>query len=117
MCVQVEEASAMSDFIWSLIMGGMLVLLGLVFIGLGLAIWKKQKIELIIRYHMDKVSEENKQAYCKLCGIGLLIPGIGFVISGIGMMTTLELYIWIPMVAGLAAGILLLIISVVRYNH
>ena len=107
----------MNDFIWALMIAALFAILGLVFIWLGLAIWKKQKIELIIRHHMDKVSDKNKQAYCNLCGIGLLIPGIGFVISGIGMMATLELYIWIPMVAGLAAGILLLIISVVRYNH
>ena len=107
----------MNDFIWALIVGTMFAILGLVFIWLGIAIWKKQKIELNIRHHMDKVSDKNKQAYCKLCGIGVLIVGIGFVISGICMAFTIELYSWIPMIAGLVTGILLLAISVGKYNH
>ena len=107
----------MNDFIWALIVGTMFAILGLVFIWLGIAIWKKQKIELIIRHHMDKVSDKNKQAYCKLCGIGVLIIGIGFVISGICMAFTIELYSWIPMIVGLVTGILLVAISAGRYNH
>lgn len=107
----------MNDFIWALMIAALFAILGLVFIWLGLAIWKKQKIELIIRHHMDKVSDKNKQAYCKLCGIGLLIVGIGFAISGICMAFTIELYCWIPMIAGLVTGILLLAISVGKYNH
>ncbi len=107
----------MNDFIWALMIAALFAILGLVFIWLGLAIWKKQKIELIIRHHMDKVSDKNKQAYCKLCGIGLLIVGIGFAISGICMAFTIELYSWIPMIAGLVTGILLLAISVGKYNH
>ena len=107
----------MSDFIWSLITGIIFVILGIVFIRLGLALWKKQKIELIISYHMDKVSGGNRQAFCKLCGIGMLVSGIGFVVSGIWTVFAAGLYTWIPMIAGLAAGILLLAVSVVRYNR
>lgn len=73
----------MSDDVWGIVLGVLLILLGILFIWLGLAIWKKQKIELIIRHHMDKVSDEDKQAYCRLCGIGVLIIGFGFVVSGI----------------------------------
>ena len=107
----------MSDFIWSLIIGVMFVLLGLVFLWLGLSIWKKQRIDLIIRHHMDKVSDKNKQAFCKLCGIGVFILGIGFVVSGICMLFTIDPFSWVPMTIGLAAGILLMTISVIRYNH
>ncbi len=107
----------MSDSAWFLLTGAVLAALGLVFIGLGLAIWKKRKITLIIRHHMDRVSEEDKPAFCRLCGIGVLAIGAGFVISGICMAFTPALWSWIPMAAGLAAGMLLPAISVVRYNR
>ena len=107
----------MSNFVWSLIIGIMFVILGVVFVWLGLAIWKKQRIDLVIRHHMDKVSEDNKQAYCKLFGIGMLISGIGFVVSGICMLFTIDLLSWIPMAVGLVIGILLMTVSIVRYNH
>lgn len=107
----------MNDFIWFLITGIIFVILGIVFIRLGLALWKKQKTELIISYHMNKVSDGNRQAFCKLCGIGMLVSGIGFAVSGIWTVFTAELYSWIPMIAGLIAGILLLAVSVARYNR
>ena len=107
----------MNDFIWVLIIGVLFAILGLVFIRLGLAIWKKQKIELIIKHHMDKVSDKNIKAYCNLCGIGVLIAGTGFVISGIYMAFTIEIFSWIPMIIGLVTGILLLAVAVGRYNH
>ena len=107
----------MSDDVWGIVLGVLLVLLGILFIWLGLSIWKKQKIELIIRHHMDKVSDEDRQAYCRLCGIGVLIIGFGFVVSGIWMTFTIELLSWIPMTVGLVAGLVLLAVSVARYNH
>ena len=51
----------MDDIIWFIGISALLAFLGFVFIRLGLAIWKKQKMELIIRYHCDRVNEENKQ--------------------------------------------------------
>lgn len=107
----------MSDFIWFLITGILLAILGIILIRIGLVIWKKQKTEWIIRHHMDKVRDEHKQAYCRLCGIGILICGIGFAVSGVWMLFTTELCSWIPMAAGLVTGILILFVSVARYNR
>ena len=107
----------MNDFIWFLIVGVMFVGLGLVFIWLGLAIWKKQRTDLIIRHHMDKVADKDKQAYCRLFGIGCLAAGTGFAVSGICIPFTADLISWIPMAAGLAGGILLMAAAVIRYNH
>ena len=110
-------ASAMSDFIWFLIISILFMILGMVFVWLGIAIWKKQRMDLIIRHHMEHVSGENRQAYCKLFGIGTIILGIGFVVSGIWMAFTADLLSWIPMTVGLLSGIILIAISVFRYNR
>ena len=107
----------MNDIIWWIVIGVMVIFIGLAFIWLGLAIWKKEKIDLIIRHHMEKVSSGDKQAYCKLCGIGMLIIGTGFAVSGILMSLTGRLLSWTPMTIGLAAGIMLLIIAVKKYNR
>lgn len=107
----------MSDFIWFVIVGVIFALLSLIFIGLGLQIWKKQKMDLIIAYHCDKVREENKKAYCTLAGIGVFVMGIGFGLSGIGAVILQSVYAFIPMTAGLAAGTALLISAVMKYNR
>ena len=107
----------MDDTVWFVAISALFVLLGIVFIWLGLAIWKKQKMDLIIRHHCDKVSEENKPAYCILAGIGVFVIGIGFILSGICTVLTHSLLTFIPMAAGLAAGIALLILAGRRYNH
>lgn len=107
----------MDDIIWFIAISALLVLLGIVFTGLGLAIWKKQRMDLIIRHHCDKVSEENKPAYCALSGIGVFLIGIGFMFSGICAAFTRSVLLFIPMAAGLAAGLILLILAQIRYNH
>ena len=107
----------MEDLVWFIAVSALLVVLGFVFAGLGLAIWKKQKMELIIRYHCDKVKEENKPAYCTLAGTGVFVTGIGFILSGICSALMQSVLIFIPMAAGLAAGIALLILAGTRYNR
>ena len=47
----------------------------------GWLIWKKEMISLMHDYHIDKVSAENKTAFCKLAGIGLTVIGIGLLIT------------------------------------
>ena len=106
----------MGDTIWFIIIGIILIVLGLVFIWLGYSIWKKQKINLIIVYHMDKVSEVNKPAFCRLSGLGLLVMGCGFIASGIWTMVSGALLSFIPMTVGIVVGIILLISAGVKYN-
>ena len=107
----------MSDLIWFIIIGILFVLSGVLFIVLGRQIWKKQKMELIISYHCEKVSEENKQAYCMLFGIGVLMIGIGFLLSGICTVWVRSVLAFIPMTVGLVLGIALLISAIVKYNR
>ena len=107
----------MSDFIWFIMISVLFVLLGLVFIWLGWQIREKQRIDLIISYHSDKVSEENRQAYCTLAGSGVLVIGIGFLLSGICTAMSQSVLIFVPMTAGLISGLVLLAAAVMKYNR
>ena len=107
----------MHDIIWFFAISALFVFLGFLFIRLGLAIWKKQKMELIIRHHCDRVSKENKPAFCTLSGIGLFAIGTGFILSGICSVFMRSFFSFIPMAFGLTSGIVLLILAEIRYNH
>ena len=107
----------MGDYIWFAVTGVLFALLGFVFFKLGRQIWKNRRMDLIISTHSDKVSEENKQAYCTLAGIGVLIMGIGFFLSAICMIFTQSVFTFIPMTAGLVTGMALLAAAVIKYNH
>lgn len=106
----------MRDLAWFIITGILFALLGLLFIMLGRQIWKKQRIDLIISFHSDKVSAENKQAYCTLTGTGVLIMGIGFLLSGICTAFTQSVLVFVPMTAGLVSGLILLISTNRKYS-
>ena len=107
----------MNDFIWFKMIGILFVLLGIVFIMLGLQIWKKQRMDLIISYHNDKVKEENKKAYCTLSGIGMIVTGVGFLGSAVCLVFKQTSFIFVPMLFGLLSGLILLIIAGKKYNH
>ncbi|MBR3167466.1 MAG: DUF3784 domain-containing protein [Erysipelotrichaceae bacterium] len=107
----------MSDLIWFIVIGVLLAFLGIVFIMLGWQIWKKQRMDLIISYHSDKVREENKQAYCTLSGSGILIMGIGFLLSGIIAVFVRSFQTFVPMMIGLVFGIALLVLAILKFNH
>ena len=105
----------MRDFIWFIIIGAVLVLLSAVFIGLGLAIRRRQRIDLLIRYRFEcDVGEADKKILCKLSGIGMLVIGIGFAIAGICVAMTGRLLGFLPMAAGLGLGIALLVAARIR---
>ena len=107
----------MSDFVWFIVIGVLFALLGCLLVYLGRQIWKKQKMDLIIRYHCDKVSEENKPAYCRLAGIGVFLMGIGFLLSGICTVWIRSVLTLVPMTLGLVSGIALLAAAVMKYNR
>ena len=106
----------MRDLAWFILTGVLFVLLGLLFIMLGRQIWKKQRRDLIISFHSDKVSAENRQAYCTLAGSGVLIMGIGFLLSGICTAFTQSVLVFAPMTAGLVSGLILLISANRKYS-
>ena len=107
----------MDDLVWFIFIAALFALLGFVLAGLGLAVWKKQKMDLIIRHHCEKVSEADKPAYCRLAGAGICVIGAGFLVSGAFAVFSQSLSVLIPMAAGLAAGLALLCLAGIRYNR
>ena len=107
----------MSDLVWFVATGILFVLLGLLFIRLGLQIWKKQRTDLIISYHSDKVKAENREAYCKLFGIGILVMGTGFLLSGICTAFVRSAFVFVPMAVGSTVGIVMLTVAIIKYNR
>jgi len=107
----------MGDLIWFIIIGILFALLSILFIVLGGLIWRKQKMNLIISQHCEKVSEDNKKAYCRLFGIGIVVIGVGFGLSGILTVLLQSVLVFIPMTVGLVLGIAMVIFAVVKYNR
>ena len=98
--------------------GSILVgLVGIVLILLGYMVWKKEKISLFHDYHYDKVSEEDKKAFCTISGIGVVLIGIGLFITSIIIGITDSMWSFIPFVIGFVAGLIMLIYSGIKYNR
>lgn len=93
------------------------LLLGGLFVALGLLIWKKEKITLIHDYHWDKVAESDKKAYCTLSGIGVLVIGVGMLLCvPIFCMTDSPIGL-APFAIGFVVGLILLIAAGRKYNR
>ena len=98
--------------------GSILVgLVGFVLIILGYMVWKKEKISLFHDYHYDKVSEEDKKAFCTISGIGVVLIGIGLFITAIIIGITNSMWSFIPFVVGFVVGLIMLIYAGIKYNR
>ena len=87
------------------------------FFVLGYLVWIKEKITLFHSYHYDKVGEENKKAFCKLSGIGLIVIGIGVLLAGILCIVTSSALGGIALAIGFLLGLTMLIYAGVKYNR
>ena len=74
----------MSDDIWFILLCAVFLFTGAACIWLGWEISQKRRMDLIIHWHCDQVSDENRNAYCMHAGAGMLIMGAGLIVSGIG---------------------------------
>ena len=89
----------------------------LCFFVLGYLVWIKEKITLFHSYHYDKVEEENKKAFCKLSGIGLIVIGIGVLLAGIICSATSSMWGGIAIAIGFLFGLVMLIYAGIKYNR
>ena len=97
---------------------GLIVLsvVGFLCLGVGLALWKKQKIELIHDYHTRNLKPEDVPAYARLMGFGMMSIGGGCILTGVVALLLNEPLGWIALPIGLAAGFVLFHRAQTRYN-
>ena len=97
----------------SLIVG----LIGVIFLILGYMVWKKEKISLFHDYHYDKVSEEDKTAFCTISGIGVVLIGAGVLLAAVLIALTNSVWSCIPIAIGFVAGLILLVYAGMKFNR
>ena len=91
-------------------------ILAIVFLIVGYLIWKKQKISLLHEYHYDKLSENDKKAFCAISGWGVISVGIGLLATAVIIGITNSAWSFIAFVTGFAIGLSLLIYAGKKYN-
>ena len=90
---------------------------GVIFAVMGWLLWKKEKLSLMHNYHVDKVSAENRPAFCKLSGIGLIVIGVGLLITAVILGITDSAYSFLFFAACYVAGLAMLITAWTKYNR
>ena len=68
-------------------------------------------------YHVDQVSAEDRAAFCKLSGIGLIVIGAGLLITSVIFGITESAYSFLCFAICFAAGLALLIAAGAKYNR
>jgi len=92
-------------------------LVGIVFVILGMMIWKKEKISLLHDYHYDRVSEEDKKAFCALSGKGVLVIGVGLLTTSVIIGITDSAWSFLAFGIGFLIGMIMLIYAGTKYNR
>ena len=104
-------------------MGGKIIgiavtgIVGVIILILGILLWKKEMITLLHDYHVDKVSPENRKAFCKLSGIGLIVIGVSLLITAVVLGFTDSAYSYLVFALGFAVGLAFLIKAGAKYNR
>ncbi|MBQ8575214.1 MAG: DUF3784 domain-containing protein [Clostridia bacterium] len=93
------------------------ILLGFFCIWLGYKVWFKEQITLLHSSRYTKVEEKNKKFFCRTSGFGIILIGIAFLACDIVFLITFSLWSLLIMIAGLAAGIAILVYSDRKYNR
>lgn len=97
--------------------GSIVGVIGIIFIVLGLLLWKKERISLLHEYHYDKVSKANKKTFCTISGLGVVIIGVGLLLTGILIGITDSAWSFLVFAICFVIGLALLIYAGVRYNN
>lgn len=90
---------------------------GVLLVILGFLLWKREMITLLHNYHVSNVSPENRRAFCKLSGIGLIVIGLSLLITAVILGITDSAYSFICFGVGFAAGLFALIAAGMKYNQ
>ena len=92
-------------------------LLGVFCLWLGYKIWFKEQITMLHASRYAKVEDKNKKDFCKTTGFGIIVIGIACLVSTIVFLFTFSLWIIPVLIAGLAAGIAIIVYSDRKHNR
>ena len=90
---------------------------GIISFAVGWLLWKKEKISLLHNYHVERVSEENKSAFCRLSGLGMIVIGISLLMTALVLGITESAWSFLCFAAGFAVGLAMLIAAGIKYNR
>ena len=92
-------------------------LIGLLLLYIGYAVWRKQDISFLHDYHCNKVSEQDKPAFCTFAGVGIAAIGIGLLAMALLLLITNSLWSIAAYAVGLIVGLALLVYAAKTYNR
>ena len=90
---------------------------GVLLVILGFLLWKREMITLLHNYHVSNVSPENRRAFCKLSGSGLIVIGLSLLITAVVLGITDSAYSFICFGVGFAVGLFALVAAGMMYNQ
>lgn len=95
----------------------LLFLMGCFCIWLGYKVWFKEQITLLHASRYARVKDENKKAFCRTSGFGIILIGVAAVSVILVTLITASLWGLLILFAGLAAGIAILVYADKKYNR
>ena len=86
----------------------LLLVMGVILIGLGISIWKNERIDYFNENEIDIVSYSNRKDFCKLSGIGVMCTGFGFCAAVVLLLVSSSAYSFIALAVGVIVGVIML---------
>ena len=90
--------------------------IGVAFLVVGYLIAFKEKVSLLHGYHYNNLKAEDKIAFCKLSGWGLISIGLGLLVTAVIIGITDSALSFIAFAIGFFVGIGLLVFAGKKYN-
>lgn len=92
-------------------------LMGLFFVWLGYRVCFKEQITLLHTSRYAKVKDEDKKAFCKASGSGIILIGLSALLCVLVILITASLWGLLFLIPGSAAAIAILVYADRKYNR
>ena len=89
----------------------------LALLAIGYLLFYKKNIALLHDYHHSRVREKDKDAFCTLCGLGLLAMGLSLVATTVWFAIAQSALAFLPFGLGCIIGIFVLVFAGRKYNR
>ncbi|MBR3836463.1 MAG: DUF3784 domain-containing protein [Clostridia bacterium] len=92
-------------------------LMGLFLIWLGYRVCFKEQISLLHNSRYARVKDEDKKAFCKASGSGIILIGLSALLCVLVLLITVSLWGLLILIPGSAAAIAILVYADRKYNR